>query len=168
MPNENEIVHGRDIDKKPLRQLFIWAKCCICGKGRWVVLTKGKPIYQRCLSCGSLGRTGIKNSNWKGGRYNHGDGYIRVRVYPNDFFYPMADKQGYVFEHRLVMAKHLNRCLLAWETVHHKNEIRNDNRIENLILFPTNYEHHSLTRMKNYIRKLEKEVNRLTQMYERQ
>jgi len=77
-------------------------------------------------------RRGSDNPNWKGGRSLDGRGYYRIWLDEHDFFFPMARKDGYIPEHRLVMAKHLGRCLQPWEIVHHINGIRTDNRLSNL------------------------------------
>lgn len=57
-------------------------------------------------------------------------GYIAVRL-PD---HPMATRDGYVLKHRLVMAKHLGRMLTGDEVVHHKNGVKDDNRLRNLEL----------------------------------
>ena len=72
------------------------------------------------------------NYNWRGGRTKHHAGYVMVRV-PG---HPRARTGDvYVFEHILVMEEILGRNLLAEETVHHRNGVRDDNRPENLELW---------------------------------
>jgi hypothetical protein len=64
-------------------------------------------------------------------RWKMPTGYIKV-YHPQ---HPMANCDGYVLEHRLVMADMLGRPLHSFENVHHINGIRDDNRPENLELW---------------------------------
>ena len=89
---------------------------------------------------------GEKNCNWKGGKIKHTEGYICI-LKPN---HPFCHKDGYVMEHRLVMEKHLGRYLTSKERVHHINGKRDDNRIQNLIYFPTDPEHLKYHRKKKH------------------
>ena len=72
--------------------------------------------------------SGINSSRWKGGRRKTIQGYWEIR----SINHPMRGAKKYVYEHRLVMEKHLGRYLRKEEFVHHKNGRKDDNRIENL------------------------------------
>ena len=101
---------------------------------------KGKHPSEEARKKMSIARKGLqlgeKHPNWKGGRIFI-KGYIYI-YFPN---HPYNLKK-YVAEHRLVMEKHLGRVLLPTEVVHHINGNTMDNRIENLMLFSSNGEHH--------------------------
>ena len=162
-----EVVEIKQVLRKESRK-YVWVKCPSCGQERWQQLRN----FERgdstglCLSCYNDSKEAKKNRSEARGGYpdkteERGKkrhlGYVMVKLSKDDFFYPMADSKGYVREHRLIMAKHLNRCLLPWEVVHHKNGIRDDNRLENLELLPTSKYHLIDTVTKRYIKQLERE-----------
>ena len=134
-----------------------WCACPKCGKEHWVYLRYGKPVSIHCVQCRGyiltparikvhesqrgiprkpgIIKSGKESHAYKDGKSRTVQGYIKILLAPDDFFYPMANSKHYVLEHRLVVAKALGRCLQPWELVHHKNGIKDDNRYpENLEL----------------------------------
>jgi transposase-like protein len=86
----------------------------------------GYPTVQRM--------TGENHPAWKGGKAITGQGYMSINLPADDPLACMRSANGYVLEHRLVMARTLGRPLRDDETVHHINNNRLDNRAENLQL----------------------------------
>src|SRR3990172_7830033 len=141
-----DVVPAKEIGHKGSHP-YVWFSCPDCGKEWWVLIRNGKPQSSRCASCAakkawkSRDQRRDKHPRWKGGRCVTTQGYIEINLSPDDPFFPMADKDRYVLEHRLVMAKSLGRCLESSEIVHHVNHKKGDNRIKNLRLYPSRNAH---------------------------
>ena len=64
---------------------------------------------------------GELHPSWKGERRKC-NGYIKLYI----------EKGKYILEHRIIMEKIIGRKLHRWELVHHINNVRDDNKPENL------------------------------------
>ena len=114
------------------RKAYYWANKhnCSCRQCGHIKSSKAQIGKFSGANHPNFGKFGKDSSGWKGG-VSTDKGY--VRVYQVD--------QKYKYEHRIIFEKYLGRELLNTDVIHHENEIRNDNRIENLILFNNNGDH---------------------------
>ena len=164
MPEIGEIRSAKETEHKTTGR-FIWVSCLNCGKERWVRYLSVTPEFKICKSCSKKGAAngmweGGKSGIWEGNKRKIASGYIVIKLSYDDFFYPMTYR-GYVREHRFIMAKYLKRCLLSWEVVHHKNGIKDDNRLENLELLPSRGKHN--TQIESQLKKQTKQIEELQQ-----
>lgn len=70
------------------------------------------------------------------------DGYVLIKV----------EGRGWVSEHRYIIEQQLSRRLNLGETVHHINEVKDDNRVENLMLFVSSGAHRRYHRNSNLVK----------------
>ncbi len=125
---------------------YITVICPQCNEERKIKLKCHKQKIGLCGSCATkkshknnprIGRA-ENHYNWKGGININQQGYIIEYVKKDSKWFSMAVNNhkagGYILQHRLVMAKHLGRCLFKNEMVHHINGDRKNNKIENLKL----------------------------------
>lgn len=101
-----------------------WGKALVlCG----YKIARPYPSKQ-CREAAGLvkrGKRGADAPHWKGGKFQTKEGYIVVWD---------SSKKKYIREHRMVVEQYLQRELDVYEDVHHKNGIKDDNRIENLVV----------------------------------
>lgn len=95
-------------------------------------------------------REKMSQAKFKGGighKKKRDDGYIQI-YFPD---HPNATAEGYILEHVLIMECAIGRHLKKDEVVHHKNHIRDDNRLSNLQLmsFKEHAKLHMIERQKN-------------------
>jgi hypothetical protein len=95
----------------------------------------GVPIDQLPDGRGSNPRShanspkGAKHYRWNSGRIVSEEGYTKVRV---GVSHPLADPNGYAYEHLVVWCAAGRPPLTEGWVIHHRNHDKADNRLENL------------------------------------
>ena len=142
-------IKGKDITGMKFKYLTVlgrndgpchkrWKCQCVCGK---IIYAPRQPLISgRRLHCGCKRaelfkpRSGAANPSYKGGKCYDNDGYVQVLKPVRQPY-----ETRYTKEHVLVMSQAMGRKLATHETVHHRNGIRDDNRLENLELWNKNH-----------------------------
>lgn len=111
----------------------VTVQCVFCGKE----FKKYKSVNKKFCSPECRKKWVSKNMRGKNsprfkGKINYGSNGQYYAIHTPH--HPFADSKGYVFEHRLIIEKHIKRFLEKTEVVHHINGNKKDNRIENLEL----------------------------------
>lgn len=115
--------------------IYYLAKELGIGKRTLAVKFKAFGFKARSVSAARLGskriqyRRGSAHEWFKGGTRNH-QGYLQVACRDH----PDADKEGYVFVHRMMAEVKIGRRLLEGEDVHHIDEDRRNNSLSNLAI----------------------------------
>lgn len=117
------------------------AICMVCGnefrtKPAYIKVGAGKTCSHKCAAVRkSQNASGAGHWNWKGGKEISKQGYVKVWI-PDDHKYACmrAKTKKSVLEHRLVMAEALGRPLKDSEQVHHRDNNKQNNTLENLEL----------------------------------
>jgi hypothetical protein len=121
---------GEDVDAPMRKRREQYNDCGVEGCGK-VSFARGfcSMHYYRWRVQGDAGEPQSRRPG--GSRVTMRLGYVKIHAPENQ----MANCDGYVLEHRLVMEHMLGRPLEKWENVHHINGMRSDNRPENLELW---------------------------------
>lgn len=105
------------------------------GKAKMKGVGRGKnPASWVCRA------KGAKHGRWKPGSRQGSTGHVKVRVGRD---HPLADPNGWAYEHLVVWVAAGNPRPSKGEVLHHINEDKTDNRVENLQLM-TRAEHNRL------------------------
>lgn len=136
---------------------------CACGSIYNFMVKNDIPVRSP-KQAGKL-RTGENSAAWRGGRNQSPAGYIKLSIHhlsenEQKLFESMICWDC-IFEHRLVVARMLNRPLRSDEVVHHLNGIKQDNRPENLLLMKADSHLNYIPALKKRIRDLEIKIDEL-------
>lgn len=146
---KNYFCSHKCFDEFRLDRLLV--KCEVCGKEMERVRSQAEnKKYIVCgIDCFAIRLKGVNLSGFfktgnKGEKcINFKDGTQITNGYISELApdHPLANRRGYVYQHRLVMEKMIGRYLTQEEVVHHIDEDKQNNDPSNLMLFENDAVH---------------------------
>lgn len=124
----SQLVARRNYERNP--DALETRPCATCGVDVTRYVSRGQKRFFCSREC--------RWENHRHAKQKNAAGYILVFIGKGQ---PGAGKSGHILEHRLVMQDILGRPLLPEENVHHKNGVKDDNRLENLELWTRSQPH---------------------------
>jgi hypothetical protein len=134
------------VNNKTGKESYVWQRhpFKICPSCKELFVNRDPRVKTCSTTCRKNFFRASRTHTWNGGQII--DRGYRLVYMPK---HPMANRgrdHSYVLEHRLIMSQQIGRILKKTEHVHHKNENKLDNRIENLQLMSCSehIKHHRL------------------------
>lgn len=135
---------GTEVHRPPSHAARAAATYCSASCRSKTFAARLRPMAANMKGRKGTPQFGEKNPAWKGGvtlkrpKGNYkGVRYVRAPIWA----LPMARKDGYIMEHRLVMAQMCGFLLTRTEVVNHEDHNPANNLPGNLTLYPTNADH---------------------------
>jgi len=122
---------------KTANMYFYVGTCVVCGKESLKDSSNAKTYKNSVCSRDCHNKRLTKPDGNKIYKRATPDSHIMVKAAKH----PNANQVGYVAEHRLLIEKQLGRLLDKKERVHHINCIKNDNSLDNLVVFSNHTDH---------------------------
>ena len=130
--SKEDLLRMRIEEQKTLTQIAEYYQVSVAALGKWIKRLGIKFTEEQILDRNARKRLAARKPS-----RTTAYGYVVV----HSPAHPNCNKDGFMFEHRLVVEEAIGRMLTGIEVVHHLGHVRSDNRLENLLLLPSNRAH---------------------------
>lgn len=124
-------------NERSANSYYYKSQCIVCQKVTFKEFSNARKTLNSVCSMSCRSRLMEKPDGHVRKKRSESNTHLMVKQKDH----PCANNHGFVAQHRLIMEKSIGRLLKPEEQVHHINLLKDDNRLENLVLFSGPSEH---------------------------